>query len=123
MSGRAVHQVYGLGSFCQFAVLKSAGQVEDQPVDRLPCRLDFRALDVGVEIEVDRGAIDDLGYLVVLIVVQENIAVQRNRIVQQRVLRSELEGVDDVEVKITFTPRWDPRTMASDDVKMMLGIY
>lgn len=35
----------------------------------------------------------------------------------------DLPGVDDVEVKITFTPRWDPRTMASDDVKMMLGIY
>lgn len=34
-----------------------------------------------------------------------------------------LPGVEDVEVKITFTPRWDPRTMASDDVKMMLGIY
>jgi metal-sulfur cluster biosynthetic enzyme len=34
-----------------------------------------------------------------------------------------LPGVDDVEVKITFTPRWDPRTMATDDVKMMLGIY
>lgn len=34
-----------------------------------------------------------------------------------------LPGVDDVEVKITFSPRWDPRTMASDDVKMMLGIY
>jgi metal-sulfur cluster biosynthetic enzyme len=38
------------------------------------------------------------------------------------VLRA-LPGVDDVEVKITFTPHWDPRTMASDDVKMMLGIY
>lgn len=34
-----------------------------------------------------------------------------------------LPGVEDVEVKITFSPRWDPRTMASDDVKMMLGIY
>ena len=38
------------------------------------------------------------------------------------VLRS-LPGVEDVDVNITFTPRWDPRTMASDDVKMMLGIY
>jgi metal-sulfur cluster biosynthetic enzyme len=36
---------------------------------------------------------------------------------------STLPGVEDVEVKITFSPRWDPRTMASDDVKMMLGIY
>jgi len=34
-----------------------------------------------------------------------------------------LPGVEDVEVTITFSPRWDPRTMASDDVKMMLGIY
>jgi metal-sulfur cluster biosynthetic enzyme len=34
-----------------------------------------------------------------------------------------LPGIDDVEVNITFTPRWDPRTMATDDVKMMLGIY
>jgi metal-sulfur cluster biosynthetic enzyme len=38
------------------------------------------------------------------------------------VLRA-LPGIEDVEVKITFTPRWDPRTMASDDVKVMLGIY
>jgi metal-sulfur cluster biosynthetic enzyme len=38
------------------------------------------------------------------------------------VLKS-LPCVDDVEVTITFSPRWDPRTMASDDVKMMLGIY
>lgn len=34
-----------------------------------------------------------------------------------------LPGVDNVEVNITFSPRWDPRTMATDDVKMMLGIY
>ncbi len=34
-----------------------------------------------------------------------------------------LPGVEDVEVNITFNPRWDPRTMATDDVKMMLGIY
>src|SRR5580704_14363384 len=32
-----------------------------------------------------------------------------------------LPGVEDVEVTITFSPHWDPRTMASDDVKMMLG--
>jgi metal-sulfur cluster biosynthetic enzyme len=34
-----------------------------------------------------------------------------------------LPSVEDVEVKMTFTPHWDPRTMATDDVKMMLGIY
>ena len=35
----------------------------------------------------------------------------------------DLPGVRDVDVQITFTPPWDPRTMASEDVKMMLGIW
>ncbi len=34
-----------------------------------------------------------------------------------------LEGVKDANVEITFTPPWDPRTMASDDVKVLLGIW
>jgi metal-sulfur cluster biosynthetic enzyme len=35
----------------------------------------------------------------------------------------DLPGVKDVDVRITFTPPWDPRTMASDDVKAMLGLW
>jgi metal-sulfur cluster biosynthetic enzyme len=35
----------------------------------------------------------------------------------------DLPGVRDVETEITFTPPWDPRTMASDDIKMQLGIW
>ncbi|HMD03445.1 MAG TPA: metal-sulfur cluster assembly factor [Candidatus Baltobacteraceae bacterium] len=34
-----------------------------------------------------------------------------------------LEGVKSAEVEITFTPPWDPRTMASDDAKVQLGIW
>lgn len=34
-----------------------------------------------------------------------------------------VEGVKSVTVDITFTPPWDPREMASDDVKMMLGLW
>ncbi len=34
-----------------------------------------------------------------------------------------LEGVKKAEVEITFTPPWDPRTMASDDAKVQLGIW
>ena len=34
-----------------------------------------------------------------------------------------LEGVKDANVEITFTPPWDPHTMASDDVKVLLGIW
>jgi metal-sulfur cluster biosynthetic enzyme len=34
-----------------------------------------------------------------------------------------VDGVDDVEVEITFTPPWDPRTMASDNFKVIAGLW
>lgn len=34
-----------------------------------------------------------------------------------------VEGVKSANVDITFDPPWDPREMASDDVKMQLGIW
>jgi metal-sulfur cluster biosynthetic enzyme len=36
---------------------------------------------------------------------------------------SEMYGVESTEVQITFEPPWDPREMASDDVKVQLGIW
>lgn len=44
----------------------------------------------------------------------------------KKAVEDKVKGVDGVKtanVDITFTPPWDPRTMASDDVKMMLGIW
>ena len=35
----------------------------------------------------------------------------------------DLPGVKGVEPILTFSPPWDPRTMASEDVKMALGIW
>jgi metal-sulfur cluster biosynthetic enzyme len=35
----------------------------------------------------------------------------------------DVPGVRDVNVEITFTPPWDPRTMASDEIRMQLGIW
>jgi len=35
----------------------------------------------------------------------------------------ELPGVNDVDVQIVWNPPWDPRTMASEDVRMQLGIW
>jgi metal-sulfur cluster biosynthetic enzyme len=34
-----------------------------------------------------------------------------------------VDGVKSAKVDITFTPPWDPATMASDDVKATLGIW
>ena len=36
---------------------------------------------------------------------------------------SQMPGVEDVEVNLVWNPPWDPRTMASEDVKMALGIW
>ena len=38
-------------------------------------------------------------------------------------LVSQLPGVEDVEVNIVWDPPWDPRTMASEEVRMMLGVW
>ncbi|MBI4238800.1 MAG: metal-sulfur cluster assembly factor [Deltaproteobacteria bacterium] len=32
-------------------------------------------------------------------------------------------GVQEVKVELTFNPPWDPRTMANDDTKLLLGIF
>src|ERR1700734_2046118 len=34
-----------------------------------------------------------------------------------------LDGVDRCKVDLTFSPPWDPKTMASDDEKNQLGIW
>lgn len=36
---------------------------------------------------------------------------------------SSLPGVEHVDVDITFDPPWDPRTMASDEIKALLGLW
>ena len=35
----------------------------------------------------------------------------------------ELPAVKDVDVQVVWNPPWDPRTMASDEIKMQLGIW
>ncbi len=34
-----------------------------------------------------------------------------------------IEGVDSAEVQMVWAPPWDPKTMASDDAKDLLGIW
>jgi metal-sulfur cluster biosynthetic enzyme len=36
---------------------------------------------------------------------------------------SAVRGISEVNVDLTFSPPWDPRTMASDEAKMMMGFY
>ena len=34
-----------------------------------------------------------------------------------------MDDVEDVDIQLVWTPPWDPRTMASEEVRMMLGIW
>jgi metal-sulfur cluster biosynthetic enzyme len=36
---------------------------------------------------------------------------------------AEMPGVREVELVLTFTPHWDPKTMAGEDAQMELGIW
>lgn len=36
---------------------------------------------------------------------------------------NQVDGVEDVEVNLVWTPPWDPRVMASEEVKMALGLW
>ncbi len=36
---------------------------------------------------------------------------------------SNVEGVEEVELELVFSPPWDPREMASDEAKFELGIF
>jgi metal-sulfur cluster biosynthetic enzyme len=35
----------------------------------------------------------------------------------------ELEEVENVDIQLIWSPPWDPRTMATEDVRMTLGIW
>lgn len=48
-------------------------------------------------------------------------APELQRQVQQTV--AQMEGIQNAEVELTLSPPWDPRTMASDEAKDMLGIF
>ncbi|MCS7204183.1 MAG: metal-sulfur cluster assembly factor [Leptospiraceae bacterium] len=35
----------------------------------------------------------------------------------------QIPGIEDVIVQITFDPPWNPREMASEEIRMLMGIY
>jgi metal-sulfur cluster biosynthetic enzyme len=39
------------------------------------------------------------------------------------VLTSNFDAIRDVDINLVWTPRWDPRTMASEEAKAELGIW
>ena len=78
-------------------------------------------VDLGLVYEVD---IDDAG-LVSIDLTLTSPGCPIGPMIQGQAyhLLTQMEGVEDVEVNLVWDPPWDPKTMASDEVKMMLGIW
>ena len=77
-------------------VFVTAGEAESETGKGLIGRLDFGAFHRGIEIVVDGCAVHDAGNLITRIIVEEEVAVQRKRAIEQGVLGAEFIGIDEL---------------------------
>lgn len=81
----------------------------------------FSLLDLGLIYECQ---IEDAGKVNVRMTLTTPACPAAGYIVQQVKERlMTYPGVTDAQVELVWEPKWDPKTMASDDVKDKLGIW
>ncbi|MGZ3496239.1 MAG: metal-sulfur cluster assembly factor [Vulcanimicrobiaceae bacterium] len=98
-------------------------QVRDALKDVKDPELDMGILDLGLvyDINVEGESNEHVTVVMTLTSPMCPVGPLFKKSVEDKV--TSLEGVKTSTVEITFTPPWDPREMASDDVKMALGIW
>jgi len=94
--------------------------VREKLVDVIDPELRMSIMELGLVYDVD---IDDGNVKVVYTLTSP--ACPLGPIIDGQIqnLIMEIPGVKEVSSELTFNPPWDPKTMASDDVKMQLGIW
>ncbi|MDP6605128.1 MAG: iron-sulfur cluster assembly protein [Dehalococcoidia bacterium] len=95
-------------------ILKAIQEVEDPELRMSIVEL---GLIYGVEIDGDGLVNIDMTLTSPACPVGPMLQGQTYHVVMQ------MDGVEDVEVNLVWDPPWDPKTMAAEDVKMMLGIW
>ena len=80
--------------------------------------LDVVSLGLIYDVKIDGGHVD-----VVMTLTSPGCPVAGPFMASVQSAVSQLPGVTDCHVDLTFSPPWDPRTMASDEAKMMMGFY
>ena len=85
--------------------------------------LNLGILELGLVYDVTCEGVDgsDVTVLMTLTSPMCPVGPMFKQAVQSKV--ESVEGVKNASVEITFSPPWDPRTMASEDVKLALGIW
>ncbi|HJM88253.1 MAG TPA: iron-sulfur cluster assembly protein [Dehalococcoidia bacterium] len=95
-------------------ILEVLGDVEDP-------ELRMSVTDLGLIYSID---VDDEGVVTVEMTLTSP-ACPVGPMLQGQIYHSvmQMDGVLDTEVNLVWEPPWDPKTMASEDVKLMLGIW
>jgi len=80
-------------------------------------------VDLGLvyDVSVEGAQGEDVNVLMTLTSPMCPVGPMFKQMVESKV--ESIDGVKNVKVDITFTPPWDPTVMASDDVKLALGIW
>src|SRR5580692_223517 len=68
---RSIHEIDGCLPVSNSSILITSGKVEPQSGQRFPGRFKLGTLNLGVEVQVDRGSINDLRDLIIFVVVVE----------------------------------------------------
>lgn len=85
--------------------------------------LNLGVLELGLiyDVNVEGDAQEHVNVLMTLTSPMCPVGPMFKKSVEDHVLA--VDGVKTAKVEITFSPPWDPATMASDDVKATLGIW
>jgi len=85
--------------------------------------LGISIVDLGLVYGVN--TVDDLGQVIVDMTLTTPACPLAPMIKTQAyaVLTTTFPAIRDVDINLVWTPRWDPRTMASEDAKVELGIW
>ncbi len=103
--------------------MPSVQQVRDALADVKDPELDLGILELGLvyDVAVDGDTQEHVTVTMTLTSPMCPVGPMFKKSVEDKVLG--IDGVKTATVDITFSPPWDPATMASEDVKAALGIW
>jgi metal-sulfur cluster biosynthetic enzyme len=103
--------------------MPSVDDIRTALIDVKDPELDLGILDLGLvyDITVEGESSEHVNVVMTLTSPMCPVGPMFKKSVEDHVLA--VEGVKTATVDITFSPPWDPATMASEDVKAALGIW
>lgn len=103
--------------------MPSVEQIRTALIDVKDPELNLGILELGLvyDVSVEGDEQEHVNVLMTLTSPMCPVGPMFKKSVEDHVLA--VEGVKSAKVDITFSPPWDPTTMASDDAKATLGIW